>query len=168
MAKAIEAKKTTPAKAEKSTKEKKPSLPLGKKYGTLALKTRQRLEKAMKKVAASDAAELADIKAALANAVTSLDSMAIKFTALPDSFTLKAGKSAGGSSKIEIGSTVAIKAKRLPEYEGLLVEADLASLSVIAVKDSKLVLKTGSGNKIIMPKAHVEVVKAAATEAKAA
>jgi len=165
MAKAIEAKKA-PA-AVKIVKEKKaagPKLPFGKKFGTLVLKTKQRFEKAVARVSAlEDAshAEVAAIKVALSNAVQALDSAAVKLTGLPDDFTGGKAKAAGGGAVV-VGSVVSIREKRKAEYEGLLEDAELASLTVLTVKGAKLVLKTASGNKIFMPKAHVQVAKAAA------
>jgi hypothetical protein len=163
MAKAIEVKKsnaTPPAAGNKPKKTPGVKLPFGKKFATIALKTRQRLEKAFKKIASADNAELVEAKAQLSTAVAALDVVAIKLNALPDAFALKGAKAEGGG-KVEVGSVVSIREKRKAEYDGLIEEAELATLTVLAVKGAKVVLKTASGNKLMMPKAHVQAKKAA-------
>lgn len=175
MAKAIETKKAEKKASEKkATGEKKPAgpkLPFGKKMGTLSLKFRQRFEKATKKLTASDKAEVAELKALATQVVASLDAMTQKFNALPEAFALTGAKGEGGGGKAEVGLKVAVREKRKAEYEGLLEEAEMAALEVVAIKGSKVVLKTASGNKLFMPKSHVGAVKAAevpAAEVKAA
>lgn len=166
MAKAIETKKASEKKAsteKKAAGEKKaaaPKLPFGKKMGTLTLKLRQRFEKALKKVSASDKAEVAELKALAGNVTQALDAMTTKFNALPEAFALTGAKGEGGG-KVEVGQKVAVREKRKAEYEGLLEETEMASLEVVAIKGAKVVLKTEGGNKLFMPKSHVAPVKAA-------
>lgn len=145
-------------KAAKVPKEKKAQLPFGKKFSTVAKKAGQRVGKSLKAVLAIPSGmnvAVDAIQEKLTSAMHALDLAQLELAALPDTFApnVKASKS-GGS--IAVGTVVAIRAKRLPEYEGLLSDADLASLTVINVKGTKLALKTAGGNTLLMPKAHVE------------
>lgn len=166
MAKAINAgnvKPSAPAavkteKAAKAPKEKKAQLPFGKKFSTIALKATQRVGKSLKAVLAvspESHIEVAAIQTNIGQALASLAAAQLALAALPDSFAPNAKASKSGGS-IAVGTVVAIRAKRLPEYEGLLSDADLASLTVINVKGTKLALKTAGGNTLLVPKAHVE------------
>ena len=146
-------------KAAKVPKEKKAQLPFGKKFSTVALKAHQRVTKSLKAVLAIPSGTNSAIDAIQENvkqAMHSLDLAQLALAALPETFAPSGAKSSGGGS-IAVGSLVAIRAKRLPEYEGLLSAEDLASLTVINVKGAKLALKTAGGNTLLMPKAHVEM-----------
>jgi hypothetical protein len=89
-------------------------------------------------------------------ALTAIEEVTDLVKSLPKDFVADKPRKAPVSS-LEVGTRVDLRAKHAETYDGVIADKDRAGLEVLGVRKGRVVCKTISGEKVIIPRGHVEV-----------
>lgn len=105
-----------------------------------------------------------ELSTAATKAQTMLEELLDELDGLPSDFAPVVEKTKAASkpgANIAIGAQVTLRTKHAGSYDGIIAEKDaLAPFQVIAIRKSRIVCQTASGERFLLPRGHVKPVSA--------
>lgn len=101
-----------------------------------------------------------DLVSTAKQAFAGIEEFADEVASLPADFVVERARKTAVSN-LTAGMFVNIREKHFETYEGIVDGKDRTRLEVLATRKGRVVCKTASGEKIILPRGHVEVVAVA-------